>query len=82
MPKIKIKSSFSKRFKVRGSGSIKRRAANRNHILTKKGQDRKRSLRCPSPEVSAHDLPSVIRMLWLKVGFRKKVKKVRRADNV
>jgi large subunit ribosomal protein L35 len=45
MPKMKTKKSASKRFKVRGSGSIKRASANLRHILTKKSTKRKRHLR-------------------------------------
>ena len=36
MPKMKTKKSAAKRFRVRGSGSIKRGQANKRHILTKK----------------------------------------------
>ena len=36
MPKIKTKSGAAKRFRVRGSGGIKRSRANLRHILTKK----------------------------------------------
>lgn len=43
--KIKTKRGAAKRFKKTGSGRIKRRCANRNHILTKKGPKRKRHLR-------------------------------------
>lgn len=45
MPKIKTVKSASKRFKVTGSGNIKRRKANLRHILTKKAPKRKRHLR-------------------------------------
>ncbi len=45
MPKMKTKKSASKRFKVRGSGSIKRGSANLRHILTKKSSKRNRHLR-------------------------------------
>ena len=45
MPKMKTKKGAAKRFKVRGSGSIKRGAAYRRHILTKKSTKRKRQLR-------------------------------------
>jgi large subunit ribosomal protein L35 len=45
MPKMKTKKGAAKRFKVRGSGSIKRGAAHRRHILTKKTTKRKRQLR-------------------------------------
>lgn len=43
--KIKTRSGALKRFKKTGSGRIKCRRANRNHILTKKGPKRKRHLR-------------------------------------
>ena len=36
MPKMKSKRGAAKRFKVRGSGSIKRAGAYKRHILTKK----------------------------------------------
>jgi large subunit ribosomal protein L35 len=45
MPKMKTKKGAAKRFKVRGSGSIKRGAAYRRHILTKKSTKTKRQLR-------------------------------------
>ncbi len=44
MPKIKTNSSAKKRFKVTGSGKIKRRHAFTSHILTKKSKKRKRRL--------------------------------------
>ena len=45
MPKMKTKKGAAKRFKVRGSGSIKRASAYMRHILTKKTTKRKRHLR-------------------------------------
>ncbi|MDO8958212.1 MAG: 50S ribosomal protein L35 [Rhodocyclaceae bacterium] len=45
MPKMKTKSGAAKRFKVRGSGSIKRAQAFKRHILTKKTTKVKRHLR-------------------------------------
>lgn len=45
MPKFKTKRSAAKRFKVTGSGKIKRRHAFKSHILTKKTRKRKRNLR-------------------------------------
>ena len=45
MPKMKTKSGAAKRFKVRGSGSIKRSQAFKRHILTKKTTKNKRHLR-------------------------------------
>ena len=44
MPKMKTKSSAKKRFKVTGSGKIKRKHAFKSHILTKKSTKRKRAL--------------------------------------
>lgn len=45
MPKIKSNRGAAKRFKKTGTGRFKHRAANRNHILTKKSTKRKRALR-------------------------------------
>lgn len=45
MPKMKTKSGAAKRFRVRGSGSVKRTHAYLRHILTKKSTKRKRGLR-------------------------------------
>ncbi len=44
MPKMKTKSSAKKRFKVTGTGKIKRKHAFKNHILTKKSKKRKERL--------------------------------------
>ena len=44
MPKMKTKSSAKKRFKVTGTGKIKRKHAFKSHILTKKSTKRKRNL--------------------------------------
>ncbi len=45
MPKQKTKRGASKRFKLTGTGKIKRFRANKSHILTKKHPKRKRRLR-------------------------------------
>lgn len=45
MPKMKTKSSAKKRFKVTGSGKLKRKHAFKSHILTKKSKKRKLKLR-------------------------------------
>jgi len=45
MPKMKTKSSAAKRFKVTGTGKLKRNKAYRRHILTKKSPKTKRNLR-------------------------------------
>lgn len=44
MPKMKTNSSAKKRFKVTGTGKIKRKHAFKRHILTKKATKRKRAL--------------------------------------
>ena len=44
MPKMKTNSSAKKRFKVTGTGKVKRAKAFKNHILTKKATKRKRAL--------------------------------------
>ena len=44
MPKMKTNSGAKKRFKLTGSGKIKRKKAFKSHILTKKSTKRKRNL--------------------------------------
>jgi large subunit ribosomal protein L35 len=45
MPKMKSKRGARKRFKLTGSGKVKRNHAYTSHILTKKSPKRKRNLR-------------------------------------
>ncbi len=45
MPKMKTKSGAAKRFRIQGSGGIKRTKAFLRHILTKKTTKRKRHMR-------------------------------------
>lgn len=45
MPKLKTKRAAAKRFRVTGTGKLKRNKAYKSHILTKKTQKRKRNLR-------------------------------------
>ncbi len=45
MPKIKTSRAAAKRFKVTGTGKLKRAKAYKSHILTKKSTKRKRNLR-------------------------------------
>ena len=45
MPKLKTKRAAAKRFKVTGTGKLKRRKDNKSHILTKKTTKRMRNLR-------------------------------------
>jgi large subunit ribosomal protein L35 len=65
MPKLKTKSSAKKRFKVTGSGKIKRKHAFKNHILTKKSKRRKLAL-THDALVHPHDETSVKEQLRLK----------------
>ena len=44
MPKMKTHRGAAKRFKVSGTGKIRRRNSNLNHILEKKSPTRKRRL--------------------------------------
>ena len=45
MPKMKSHSGAKKRFRVTGSGKLKRGQQGKSHILTKKSRKRKVSLR-------------------------------------
>jgi large subunit ribosomal protein L35 len=62
MPKMKTKSGAAKRFKPRGSGSIKRSMAFKRHILTKKTTKSKRQLR-GTAEIHATNMGHVRDML-------------------
>lgn len=62
MPKMKTNRGAAKRFKRTGNGQIKRRSANRNHILTKKAKKRKRQLRGLS-HVGPSDFKAIDRMI-------------------
>ena len=65
MSKLKTKSSSKKRFKITGSGKIKRKHAFKNHILTKKSKKRKLKL-THSSLVSDSDLNNIKKQLRLK----------------
>ena len=62
MPKMKTKSGAKKRFKARGSGSIKRSMAFKRHILTKKTTKNKRQLR-GTAEIHSTNMVAVRSML-------------------
>jgi large subunit ribosomal protein L35 len=55
MPKMKSHRGAAKRFKVTGTGKIRRRRAGMNHMLGKKGSKRKRRLSRPDAEVAPAD---------------------------
>jgi large subunit ribosomal protein L35 len=48
MPKMKTKASAKKRFKLTGTGKIKRKHAFKSHILTKMETKQKRNLTHPT----------------------------------
>ena len=58
MPKMKTHKGAAKRFKTTGSGKLRRRQANKNHILEKKSSRRKRRITGPE-DVSAADAPMI-----------------------
>lgn len=64
MPKLKTNSSAKKRFKLTGTGKLKRKHAFKNHILTKKETKQKRNLRYMSV-VDKADEPNMKRLLNL-----------------
>ena len=45
MPKIKTNRAAAKRFKVTGTGKLRRSKAYKSHLLSKKSPKRKRNLR-------------------------------------
>ena len=65
MPKMKTKSSAKKRFKVTGTGKIKRKHAFKSHILTKKSKKRKLDL-THSTLVHVNDEANIKQQLRLK----------------
>ena len=65
MSKLKTKSSAKKRFKITGSGKIKRKHAFKNHILTKKSKKRKLKL-THDGLVNDSDLNNIKKQLRLK----------------
>lgn len=62
MPKMKTHRGAAKRFKITGSGKIKRAKAFKSHILGKKSAKRKRNLREPGL-ISRADRDRVARLL-------------------
>jgi large subunit ribosomal protein L35 len=64
MPKMKTDRGAAKRFKVTGTGKLRRRRAFRSHILEKKSSVRTRRLGRPA-SVSPADVKQVKRQLGL-----------------
>lgn len=64
MPKMKTDRGAAKRIKVTGTGKLRRRRANRNHLLEKKASTRTRRLKRPAT-VAAADERQIKRLLGL-----------------
>ena len=62
MGKLKSNRGTAKRFKITGTGKVKRSKAFKNHILTKKSANRKRNL-AQSGLVSDADMGRIKRLL-------------------
>ena len=62
MPKLKTNRGARKRFRVSGTGKLRRGHAGMNHILTKKTKKRKRKLR-KNGLVDSSDARRVQRMI-------------------
>ena len=62
--KVKKNSSAKKRFKLTGTGKIKRKHAFKSHILTKKATKRKRNL-TKSGLVHEADVNNIKAQLWI-----------------
>ena len=63
MPKVKSHKGAKKRFKVTGSGKVRRYKAFKSHILTKKTTKRKRRLRQAGIVATTGDTKRVKRLL-------------------
>ena len=64
MPKQKTDRGAAKRFKVTGTGRLRRRQAMRSHLLEKKSASRTRRLARPQ-DVAPADVRSVKRLLGI-----------------
>lgn len=62
---MKTNTGAKKRFKLTGTGAIKRKKANRKHILTSKSRKRKRQLR-QDALVHPADMNNVLHALALR----------------
>ena len=63
MPKMKSHRGAAKRFKVTGTGKVRRRGAFGNHMLGKKTSTRKRRINSTGVKVSRSDTKRVRRLL-------------------
>ncbi|HEY8832452.1 MAG TPA: 50S ribosomal protein L35 [Gemmatimonadaceae bacterium] len=63
MPKMKTHKGAKKRFKITGSGKVKRMRAFKSHILTKKTSKRKRRLRQATTLTVRGEIKNIKRLL-------------------
>jgi large subunit ribosomal protein L35 len=63
MPKMKSHKGARKRFKITGSGKVKRMRAFKSHILTKKSPKRKRRLRQGTVMTVSGEVKNIKRLL-------------------
>jgi large subunit ribosomal protein L35 len=63
MPKMKTHKGAKKRFKITGSGKVKRMRAFKSHILTKKSSKRKRHLRRATTMTVRGEIKNIKRLL-------------------
>jgi large subunit ribosomal protein L35 len=63
MPKMKSHKGARKRFKITGSGKVKRMRAFKSHILTKKSPKRKRRLRQGTIMTISGEVKNIKRLL-------------------
>ena len=63
MPKMKTHKGAKKRFKITGTGEVKRGHAFKSHILTKKTSKRKRRLRRSAMIVVRGEVKRIKRLL-------------------
>ena len=66
MPKMKTHKGAKKRFKITGSGKVKRMKAFKSHILTKKSSKRKRRLRQATTIQTNGEVRNIKRLLQAK----------------
>ncbi len=62
MPKMKTKRAAAKRFKLTGTGKIRRSKAGKQHLMRGKSANRLRNLK-KNDIVSSADAPRIIRLL-------------------
>ena len=74
MPKMKTSRAAAKRFKVTGTGKLKRNKAYKRHILTKKTTKNKRNLRKPTivDATNVKNMKKILPYMYLRRKKREK----------